>query len=63
MERFSLSYFNLKASAWSFDVALEGRSTETDDSYGFNTSRRIGQKVYKLESGSKLNVSLRKSST
>jgi len=36
--------FKLTASARSFDVALEGRSTGTGGSYGFNTSKRIDQR-------------------
>ena len=37
--------FKITASAWSFDVALEGRSTGTGGSFGFNTFRQIGQKI------------------
>ena len=36
--------FKLTASARSFDVALEGRSTGTCGSYSFNTSKRIDQR-------------------
>jgi len=34
----------ITANARSFDVALEGQSTGTSGSYGFNTSRQIGKK-------------------
>jgi len=37
--------FKLTASARSFDVALEDRSTGTCGSYGLDTSKRIGQKI------------------
>jgi len=38
-------HFKITASARSFDVALEGWSTETGGSYNLDTSRRIGQKI------------------
>jgi len=37
--RFLSPRFKITASARSFDVALEGRSTGTGGSYGFDTSR------------------------
>jgi len=40
--------FKYTASARSFDVALEGRSTGTGGSYDFDTSKRIGKKFMDL---------------
>ena len=40
--------FKITASARSFVVALEGRSTGTGGSFGFNTSTRIGQKFVEV---------------